>query len=124
MACLECGKSGDMTLCNGCNSKLNGGKRAAPSFRKAGGIPKTAKAAIAADNDADEAPMRTAPKPRGAVKPNAAAPAGQGGRFQALKQKLAGEPGVTNPGGLAAALGRKKFGTSKFQKMAAAGRKK
>jgi hypothetical protein len=32
------------------------------------------------------------------------------GRFSALESKLAARPGVTNPGGLAAAIGRKKYG--------------
>ena len=45
------------------------------------------------------------------------------GTFAALKSKLAKRPGVTNPGALAAAIGRKKFGKSRFQKMAASGRK-
>ena len=34
------------------------------------------------------------------AKPNASAPLGQGGRFAALKNKLASRPGVTNPGAL------------------------
>ena len=56
------------------------------------------------------------------AKPNAQAPLGQGGRFQALKNKLSQRPGVRNPGALAAAIGRKKYGASRFQQMAAAGR--
>ena len=48
---------------------------------------------------------------------------GQGGRFQALKDKLAQRPGVTDPAGLAAAIGRKKLGKSAFQKLAAKSRK-
>ncbi len=32
---------------------------------------------------------------------------GGGGRFAALESKLAGRPGVTNPAGLAAAIGRR-----------------
>lgn len=47
---------------------------------------------------------------------------GGGGRFQRLKAAVAKEPGVYNPGGLAAYIGRKKLGKSKFQKLAAAGR--
>ena len=46
---------------------------------------------------------------------------GGGGRFAALKAKLAKE-GKTNPGGLAAAIGRKKSGKKKFQAMAAKGK--
>lgn len=54
--------------------------------------------------------------------PNPTAPVGQGGRFQALKQKLASKPGITNPGALAASIGRKKYGGAKFQAMAKAGK--
>ena len=39
---------------------------------------------------------------------------GGGGRFAALEGKLANEPGVTNPGALAASIGRKKYGAKKF----------
>lgn len=46
---------------------------------------------------------------------------GGGGRFAALKSKLAQQPGVTNPGALAASIGRKKYGAKKMNKMAAAG---
>lgn len=49
---------------------------------------------------------------------------GQGGRFAALKSKLADRPGVTNPGALAAAIGRKKYGAEKMASMASAGRMK
>lgn len=35
---------------------------------------------------------------------------GGGGQFHALTAKLAAEPGVTNPGALAASIGRKKYG--------------
>ena len=51
------------------------------------------------------------------------APLGSGGRFAALKGKLAARGDVTNPGAVAAYIGRKKYGKAKFQKMAAAGRK-
>jgi hypothetical protein len=51
------------------------------------------------------------------------APLGEGGRFVALKSTLAGRPGVTNPGALAASIGRKKYGKAKMQSMAAAGRR-
>jgi len=60
---------------------------------------------------------------RGKAKPNPNAPLGQGGRFAALEQKLANKPGVTNPGGLAAAIGRRSLGKARFQKLAAAGKK-
>jgi hypothetical protein len=47
---------------------------------------------------------------------------GGGGRFQALKEKLAAKGGVSDPAAVAAAIGRKKYGKAKFQKMAAKGR--
>lgn len=56
------------------------------------------------------------------AKPDASAPLGQGGRFAALKQNLASKPGVTNPGALAAYIGRKKYGAKKMASMAAAGK--
>ena len=46
---------------------------------------------------------------------------GGGGRFKKLKAKLA-KKGVKNPGGLAASIGRKKYGPKKYAKMAAKGR--
>lgn len=55
------------------------------------------------------------------AKPNAKAKLGQGGRFAALKGKLA-KKGATNPGALAAFIGRKKYGKSKFQSLAAKGK--
>ena len=54
--------------------------------------------------------------------PNAKAPLGQGGRFAALKGKLAKRKGVTNPGALAAYIGRKKYGAKKMGQMSAAGK--
>lgn len=45
---------------------------------------------------------------------------GGGGRFEKLKKKLA-KKGIKNPGGLAAKIGRQKYGKKKFQKMAAQG---
>lgn len=42
-------------------------------------------------------------------------------KFNQLKNKLAKRPGVTNPAGLAAAIGRKKFGAAKMAKAAATG---
>lgn len=55
--------------------------------------------------------------------PNSNAKPGAGGRFAALKESLAKKPGVTNPGGLAAFIGRKKFGTKAMSAMAAKGQK-
>lgn len=43
--------------------------------------------------------------------------------FAKLKASLARKPGVKNPAAVAAAIGRKKYGKEKFQKMAAAGKK-
>lgn len=56
------------------------------------------------------------------TKPNPKAKLGQGGRFAALKAKIAKEPGITNPGAVAASIGRKKLGKAKFQKLAAKGK--
>ena len=50
------------------------------------------------------------------------APLGSGERFASLKAKLGKRPGVTNPGALAAYIGRKKYGTAKFQGLAVKGR--
>ena len=47
---------------------------------------------------------------------------GQGGRFAKLKSKLAKKPGISDPGALAASIGRKKLGKSRFQQLAAKGR--
>lgn len=58
------------------------------------------------------------------AKPNKHAPLGQGGRYAALKQELARKPGVTNPGGLAAAIGRAKYGSGRYAAMAAKGKKR
>ena len=58
---------------------------------------------------------------RSYTKPNAKAKLGQGGRFAALKKKLA-KKGAKSPGGLAAFIGRKKYGKSRFQKLAAKGK--
>lgn len=52
---------------------------------------------------------------------------GSGKRFAKLKGNLArrrGKNKVSSPGGLAAYIGRKKYGKAKFQKMAARGRKR
>jgi hypothetical protein len=50
---------------------------------------------------------------------------GSGKRFAALKMKLGARKGkgkVSNPGALAAYIGRKKFGVKKFAKLGAKGR--
>jgi len=49
---------------------------------------------------------------------------GSGVRFASLKAKLGKKPGITDPGALAAAIGRKKYGFARFQHLASAGRKK
>jgi len=41
--------------------------------------------------------------------------------FNKLKGQLAQRPGVTNPGALAAFIGKKKYGAKKFNKAAAKG---
>jgi hypothetical protein len=46
---------------------------------------------------------------------------GSGARFKALTKKLSGR--VSNPKAVAAAIGRKKYGKAKFQKLAAKGKK-
>ena len=51
-----------------------------------------------------------------------AAKLGSGARFAALKAKLGHRPGVKNPGALAAAIGRKKYGNAKMSAMAAKGK--
>jgi hypothetical protein len=43
--------------------------------------------------------------------------------FDKLKGELANKKGITNPGALAASIGRKKYGKKKFQRAATAGRK-
>jgi hypothetical protein len=48
---------------------------------------------------------------------------GGGGRFAKLKGQLA-DKGASNPGALAAYIGRKKLGKAKFQALAAKGRSK
>lgn len=48
---------------------------------------------------------------------------GGGGRFARLKALVSKEKGVTNPGAIAAAAGREKYGSSRFQAMASAGKK-
>jgi hypothetical protein len=46
---------------------------------------------------------------------------GSGARFKALTKKLSGK--VKNPKAVAAAIGRKKYGKKRFQKLAAKGKK-
>lgn len=48
---------------------------------------------------------------------------GSGKRFQALEEKLE-KKGASNPGALAAYIGREKYGSEKMAKMSAAGRKR
>ena len=57
------------------------------------------------------------------AKPNARAPLGEGGRFAALKAKLAKKPGIRDPAAVAAARGREKYGAVKFQRLATGGRR-
>lgn len=45
---------------------------------------------------------------------------GDGSRFAALKAKLAGRPGVSDPSALAATIGRKKYGAKKMSALARA----
>jgi hypothetical protein len=47
---------------------------------------------------------------------------GGGGRFQKLKASIGARGGVSDPGAVAAAIGRRKYGKGRFQKMAAKGR--
>lgn len=48
---------------------------------------------------------------------------GTGERFAALRGKIAKDPNVTDPGAVAAAIGRKKYGSKKMAAMAAKGKK-
>lgn len=48
---------------------------------------------------------------------------GDGSRFKKLSSELAKKPGVSDPKGLAAYIGRKKYGKEKFQSLAAKGKK-
>jgi hypothetical protein len=47
---------------------------------------------------------------------------GGGGRFQKLKASIAKKGKVSDPGAVAAAIGRKKYGAKRFAKMGAKGR--
>jgi len=55
------------------------------------------------------------------AKPDSQAPLGSGGRFAAMEKKLSGK--VSNPGAVAASIGRKKYGVKKMASMASAGKK-
>lgn len=59
---------------------------------------------------------------REAAKPDANAPLGEGGRFAALKNKLSKRAGVSNPGALAAYIGRKKYGKKRFAELGRKGK--
>ncbi len=58
---------------------------------------------------------------RMSVMTRARAKLGSGARFAKLKGELSHRPGVRNPGGLAAYIGRKKYGKSRFQSLASHG---
>jgi hypothetical protein len=62
---------------------------------------------------------RGAVRRRGRKKP----PVGSGKRFTALRRALAAK-GARNPGALAAWIGRKKFGATRFARLSAAGRRR
>lgn len=49
---------------------------------------------------------------------------GSGKRFAALKKELSSEKGVTDPGALAASIGRKKYGNKKISAIAKAARRR
>jgi hypothetical protein len=49
---------------------------------------------------------------------------GQGGRFAKLEGALSKKPGITDPGALAATIGRNKYGAKKMAKFSAAARKR
>lgn len=49
---------------------------------------------------------------------------GTGARFAKLEKSIAARGGVSNPAAVAAAIGRKKYGTKKFQQLAVKGRKR
>ena len=49
---------------------------------------------------------------------------GSGKRFKALESSIAKEGGVSDPGAVAASIGRKKFGAKKFASLGAKGKKR
>lgn len=57
------------------------------------------------------------------AKPDPKAKLGQGGRFAAVEESVAKEPGVRNPAALAAAIGRKAHGAREMASLAAKGKK-
>lgn len=71
-----------------------------------------------------EGHQHLAPKNHASKGIGSSAPLGSGGRFAALKSKLSKQKGVTNPSALAAFIGRKKLGKSKFQSLANKGKHK
>jgi len=56
------------------------------------------------------------------AKPNEKAPVSQGGRFAALKARLARKGDAKDAGAVAAVAGRKKYGKKQLAMMARAGR--
>jgi hypothetical protein len=50
-------------------------------------------------------------------------PLGSGERFKKLEKTLAAKGKVSDPGAVAAAIGRKKYGAKKMAKLSAAGKK-
>lgn len=49
---------------------------------------------------------------------------GSGSRFAILEKALAKKPGIYDPAGLAASIGRKKFGEKKMASLSKMGKKK
>ena len=49
---------------------------------------------------------------------------GGGGRFAKLEGQLANKPGIRNPGAVAAAIGRKKYGAKRFADLGSVAREK
>jgi len=62
-------------------------------------------------------------KSKGLLQQPKKAPLGSGERFSALKSTLSKRKGVTNPGALAAYIGRKKYGAKKFASLGSKGKK-
>ncbi len=48
---------------------------------------------------------------------------GSGARFKALESKIAAQGHVRDPGAVAAAIGRAKYGATRFAKLGVAGKK-
>lgn len=98
---------------------LTPGSKQMPPFTKGGHLTQSHQAPpFGSENDVKGNALAMARK----SKPAAKAPVGSGARFEALKNKLANRPGVTNPAALAASIGRKKYGAKKMASMAAKGR--